>query len=812
MRFLSIFFTCLITQLVAVEPGWKDLDALGEGYVVWESNRTGQFRIWQRQLDGSSLKMLTPDDGEEHYAPHISPDGTRIAFYRYAAGTSVYSKKKNPVQGETALCLINRDGSGLKVLTQDARIAEAGGDRGVVWIDDNHLIFVTWIGAPAILNLSTGAVEILADTEEACLINASLTHAFKRVSFMPYDPTQRKVTPSKGLGGCEPYTSHDGNWGFWMGGAGGPVNRIHLRSGDVSEIVRKRDRAFPPERNYVYFPMTSRCGRLFTCAASPGREHDHFTSDYDVFVAATNPRSLELIGKPVRYSFDPATDRYPDVFQAPLELPMQVGEAPYVAQFNAEGNWSWNFGDGGSGQGPSVQHVYQSAGVYQVRGQLDGRIMHGQVIIESAAVPEVLSVLIHGTHEIEVIFDEAVQLVEPKALLEPPANITATRYGHDHHSLIFTVDRVIPSHARLYIEGIQDMMPKPNTLDPMWLDLRPLSWPVDLKGLVYVFQTADQANKVQLADGTIVTYPMSSRGQGRLDHDYAMVLDHGSYRVEGAGEGMLAECRASGELSIEMVVTPRIHAVSGPARIISYSKSERDLNFSLSQEDAMLVLRLRTSESGNTDEGMRFELCPLNIGTAQHILISYRDGQLTVYKHGTLIRSGDELRGTFESWEPMPLVFGDDLEGHHDWSGTLEGVAIYNRFIEAGEAMQTFQQYYAIHKSRAKISKIELDVTLVGKSTIPTLDEISPYREGLGMFKYKVNAVHSGNFSDKEIYIAHWLILDDETLSIANRKPGDRLRLKVERFEDNPQLKSFFCRNDFNDGDALFADHYFAIP
>src|ERR1700681_4846176 len=49
-----------------------DYARLGDGFLVWESNRTGPWRIWTRRLDGSGLRQLTPDEsGHEHWCAHI---------------------------------------------------------------------------------------------------------------------------------------------------------------------------------------------------------------------------------------------------------------------------------------------------------------------------------------------------------------------------------------------------------------------------------------------------------------------------------------------------------------------------------------------------------------------------------------------------------------------------------------------------------------------------------------------------------------------------------------------------------------------
>src|SRR5690349_15204724 len=59
--------------------GWQKLAAAGEGFVVWESNRSGHWRLWRRDLDGSGLRQISRDEQDrEHYCPHLSPDGTRL--------------------------------------------------------------------------------------------------------------------------------------------------------------------------------------------------------------------------------------------------------------------------------------------------------------------------------------------------------------------------------------------------------------------------------------------------------------------------------------------------------------------------------------------------------------------------------------------------------------------------------------------------------------------------------------------------------------------------------------------------------------
>ena len=96
----------------------EDDRLLGPGYLVWESNRTGSWRLWIRQLEGGEPRQLTPDEGQRiHCCPHISPDGQSIAFLSLPADQKLY-----PSGGAVGrMDWIRPDGSGQKTLLDSAR-------------------------------------------------------------------------------------------------------------------------------------------------------------------------------------------------------------------------------------------------------------------------------------------------------------------------------------------------------------------------------------------------------------------------------------------------------------------------------------------------------------------------------------------------------------------------------------------------------------------------------------------------------------------------------------------------------------------
>src|SRR4030095_16502101 len=68
-------------------------------YIVWVSNRTGNFEIWRMNIDGGNLVQLTNSTGAN--MPGISPDGKWVTYLAPAEG-KLY---KVPLEGGNAIGL-----------------------------------------------------------------------------------------------------------------------------------------------------------------------------------------------------------------------------------------------------------------------------------------------------------------------------------------------------------------------------------------------------------------------------------------------------------------------------------------------------------------------------------------------------------------------------------------------------------------------------------------------------------------------------------------------------------------------------------
>jgi Tol biopolymer transport system component len=66
------------------------------GTIYFDSNRNGSFDIYHMKADGSEVKQITYDQGNNNVAPDLNPDGTKIAFFSDRdANYEIYTMNEN---------------------------------------------------------------------------------------------------------------------------------------------------------------------------------------------------------------------------------------------------------------------------------------------------------------------------------------------------------------------------------------------------------------------------------------------------------------------------------------------------------------------------------------------------------------------------------------------------------------------------------------------------------------------------------------------------------------------------------------------
>jgi hypothetical protein len=264
-----------------------------------------------------------------------------------------------------------------------------------------------------------------------------------------------------------------------------------------------------------------------------------------------------------------------------------------------------------------------------------------------------------------------------------------------------------------------------------------------------------------------------------------VVDDESAVRVHDAA-------RATNELTIELTLTPAAADQRGPARIFSFSSNDRTRNFTLGQEGDHLVFRLRTATTGQNADQPQIDLGPIPAGKPSHVVLTYTPGRLVYFLDGEKKLDTDAIQDGFFHWKPRPMLFGNEWQVPRPWLGTIEGVAVYNRFMEAGEARENAQRYRDLLAKRAPVAKLRIAAELVAVSKIPTLQEISPYREALAVYEYRVGKVLAGSYGKPTMRVIHRVLNDGERLPAAELQPGAHIELDLEPFSAQPQLESLY--------------------
>ena len=88
-----------------------------DGRAIWfNSTRSGQMQIWRMDPQGQNLTRMTYLDDRNCWFPHLSPDGSQVAFLAYhAQGMDAFD---HPAHKEVEIRLMSAQGGESRVLAQ----------------------------------------------------------------------------------------------------------------------------------------------------------------------------------------------------------------------------------------------------------------------------------------------------------------------------------------------------------------------------------------------------------------------------------------------------------------------------------------------------------------------------------------------------------------------------------------------------------------------------------------------------------------------------------------------------------------------
>jgi hypothetical protein len=281
------------------------------------------------------------------------------------------------------------------------------------------------------------------------------------------------------------------------------------------------------------------------------------------------------------------------------------------------------------------------------------------------------------------------------------------------------------------------------------------------------------------------------RGLAHYDHAFAMLTTAGSFLATGGINHILDSCKTSGAFTLEALLTPAKATLDRPGVVLELGPSSGSPNLALEQEGPGIFLRLRTATAGNAAES-RTELLPWPDEKAHHVAVTFGASVLTAYLDGKQVFRTDSVKGDLSRWRASELVFGDAYQGDANWPGKLEGIAIYDRALEATEIQEQSVACHQLLAARQEPPRIRIVGKLKARTETPSPEKIAPYYQALGVYEYTVESVKEGKYDNPVIRVAHWVIMDKQKLPIVNRPIGASVELTLEPYAANPQLETDF--------------------
>ncbi len=786
----------------------KTISRLGAGFMVWERFRNDRWEIWVKKLSGGKEKRLVPAEKDrDHFCPKISPDGRILTYLSFPRRSNAYPSHAGTT---AALWMMNLNSRRRHVIADAARsYAE---DRAVTWLDNDRLCYIDGAGYTMEYNIRTSERRRLLNEPHdsfGYLVSPDRKHATTGTpEFALYDPARLEIKNQQRMGGCQPYFTSDGKWGYWMGGAGGPINKMRLATREVGQVLERDDPRLNGKRNYVYFPMVSPCQRLMAFAASPDK-HNHFTADYDIYLAHVHPITFEIIGNPVRYTKYGGVDRFPDVFRRELPLGSHYVEGRTEMKFKIpakyEGeDWEWYSTGRFQAQGRVITRVFERPGEYWVEAKRGELKLRGYVNVGKPSPPKVDGERREGKDGILVDFDEPVDASGARVTLAGGKPVEEWKVVDDGYVLQVKLPPGTPESASLELEGFRDHANEPNVMAKTSVSVPSVMWPAAEDGMLFVWENLK--GRTSLPDGT--PCEVTPSGLAFWSEAGAMKLRGGWFDAPRIGGIITEACRKSGEMMVEMIVTPQPGPFDAQLHpIVTLANDDGVRNFTIGQKGTRLHLQVRTTEGGADDVTDEAQLAGLEDGKPHHLVIGYRKDKVTIWIDGSEVWNRSRIKGTLENWEPGRLRFGATLKGEHPWRGLIDRVVIYDHLLPDQQITQHSNSSIVAESHREPLKSWKVVARLVEASPVPTLQEFQPYTEALTRHLYEVLKVKEGGpLPDKQIAVSQWVWLGSQALDAQRLKVGDVVELTIHREENHPELKSLFVKDDLIEG--LAAERY----
>lgn len=342
------------------------------------------------------------------------------------------------------------------------------------------------------------------------------------------------------------------------------------------------------------------------------------------------------------------------------------------------------------------------------------------------------------------------------------------RFSADFQSIEHWVRATYNNHANFY----PDIWVEPDPDGPAAREDGPLPtlapratrWPLSDDSLLYLWEHGAAQNEVtDPHTGRRRIFRPEPRDLARYGRRHEMWLA-GGYFIDPHGPALARE------FSIECTLRSPA-AIDDEALVIGYGNE-----FGLFEVNGDWILR-------HGDRSI--PLTAVDTNAPVHLVIGVARDRLHLHVNGELTLN-QPLASRVAPPSGGILHFGGHPELPGDWPGHLSHVALHGRLLSDREIMQhhrlTREELGPLGAGGVRSARARV----VGRSALPTPEDIAPYRRALVVNEYELM---EGEQAGERILVAHWAILDGRVLDTADRPLDAEYDLQLAPFEKRPELE-----------------------
>ena len=286
---------------------------------------------------------------------------------------------------------------------------------------------------------------------------------------------------------------------------------------------------------------------------------------------------------------DPGVGRYEG------EAPFRVTLPGYLLPGDG---WDVDFGDGVPANTDGYSHVFAKAGVYRVTATNKNRKRFGDVIVHSPAPPVLRRADLIGDKQLDLLFDEPVQLNNPSLRLGSGAKVIDQALHESEKRVTLMLDKRPEKKDTLLVEGLFDRAQQPNSINRK-VDLRLPAWPRGHDDLVLLWEALGRQYFHDADTGRFRPFSLDARNQAHLQEDGRMRFLSGVLEAHVPYRDLHEPIIQRQAMALELVFQSSRLAQgrpSMPALLVNFGNTIGNSAFWLGQVNDQLAFFVQTAE------------------------------------------------------------------------------------------------------------------------------------------------------------------------------------------------------------------------